>query len=460
MQYNFNIPKEGEFIINSLYEAGFEAYVVGGFIRDRILGLDVSDVDIATDALPDYIERIFSDYKTIDVGKVFGTISIVIGEQTFEVTTFRIDGNYIDGRRPEKVEFSRTLKEDLRRRDFTINAMAYNERVGLVDYFGGYRDLNESLLKTVGPAEKRISEDYLRMLRAIRFAAKYNLSISPKLSDSIRKHSKEIENISAERISKELNKMLLGDRPSLAFDLLYDHGLLEYIFEDLYKAHGFDQMTIHHDLDVYGHTMKVLDNTPKDLDVRLAAIFHDLGKIYTRFIGEDGNGHFYGHEKVSEDICRRELKRLRYDGKTIDTVSALVNRHMDAMNPYTEKRVNRLVRKMGVENLRKLFYLQKADILATNNPEFAFKIDEATCILDDIIEKNKVVFVNQIAIDGDDIIELGYKQGKVIGLILNHITELVADGELINDRQIILKYIRERSYKDEEDNNCRFMFGT
>lgn len=459
MPYNIVIPQKANLILNRLINHGFEAYVVGGYVRDSIIGIKSSDIDITTNARPNQIKEVFKDFKTVDVGIDFGTVVIIIENQQFEVTTYRVDGQYKDGRKPENVEFSTNLIEDLKRRDFTINAMAYSPKDGLVDEFDGQNDLKCKTLRTVGNPLERISEDRLRMLRAIRFANRYDLKIEDELFVAIKENSQYIKDISGERINTEFSKIILSDTPVNGINLLYNSGLLEFIIEDLHKAYGFDQMTIHHNYDVYEHTMRVLKNTDVDLELRLAAIFHDLGKVYTRFIGDDGLGHFYGHEKVSEEICERELRKLRYDKKTITNVMLLVRRHMDAMNTYTEKSVRRLVRKMGIDTTRKLFQLQRADILATNNPDFVTNVDNGLNLLNDIIEQDKVVYVNQINISGTDILNLGYEEGRTIGLILDHVTEQVADGVIENDKECILRYISERSYKDEENNTCRFMFG-
>lgn len=459
MPYNIVIPQKANLILNRLINHGFEAYVVGGYVRDSILGIKSSDIDITTNARPNQIKEVFKDFKTVDVGIDFGTVVIIIENQQFEVTTYRVDGQYKDGRKPENVEFSSNLIEDLKRRDFTINAMAYSPKDGLVDEFDGQNDLKCKTLRTVGNPLERISEDRLRMLRAIRFANRYDLKIEDELFVAIKENSQYIKDISGERINTEFSKIILSNTPVNGINLLYNSGLLEFIIEDLHKAYGFEQMTIHHNYDVYEHTMRVLKNTDVDLELRLAAIFHDLGKVYTRFIGDDGLGHFYGHEKVSEEICERELRKLRYDRKTITNVMLLVRRHMDAMNTYTEKSVRRLVRKMGIDTTRKLFQLQRADILATNNPDFVTNVDNGLNLLNDIIEQDKVVYVNQINISGRDILNLGYEEGRTIGLILDHVTEQVADGVIENDKECILRYISERSYKDEENNTCRFMFG-
>lgn len=460
MQYKFELDENSKLIIDRLNENSYKAYAVGGFVRDSIMGLKNSDIDITTDAKPQEIAEIFCEYDLIDIGSKYGTIIVVIDGIQYEVTTFRSDGDYTDGRRPDYVNFSKDLKTDLLRRDFTVNAMAFHPKQGLVDLFGGRDDIAQRLIRTVGNPDERFEEDYLRMLRAVRFACKLDMNLDKSLSESLKKHATNIRLVSSERINVELVKILMSDNPVKGFNLLYESGLLKYIIEDLYKTKGFDQETIHHQYDLFDHTMMVLKNCPKDLEVRLAAVFHDLGKLSTKFIGEDGQAHFYGHDKVSESLARYYLKKLKFDNKTIDTVSKLVLRHMESMNTYTEKSVKRLIRKIGSDNSRKLFYLQKADVLSTTNPQFVQNVDNAFEILDKIINDQEVVFRNQLAINGHDIIDLGFEEGKIIGQILESITDLVAESKLENDKEVIKKYIVERSYKDGKNNNLGYMFGT
>lgn len=460
MQSNIYLDDQTNLILKKLEDSGYEAFVVGGYVRDAILGNIADDVDVTTNASPNQIQEVFKDFTTVDIGSDFGTITVVVDKKSYEITTYRLESSYIDGRHPDKVEFTRDILEDLKRRDFTINAMAYNPSRGLIDFFGGIEDLNNKVLKTVGDPRLRFEEDYLRMLRAIRFATRFNLDIEEKVFEAIKDRASNIQRISNERINVEFSKILLTDYPVRGMTLLHESGLLKYILPDLDKCVGFDQKTIHHKYDVFEHSMKVLENTSKDLELRLAAICHDIGKIYTMHIGDDGMGHFYGHDKVSQEIAQRELRRLRYDNKTFENVSILVGKHMSAMNPYTEKSIKRLIRNIGEANTRKLLELQRADILATNNPSFTENIDVGEMILEKIISEEGVVFRSQLAINGNDLLKMGYHQGRHIGEILEKITDLISDNELENDRQKILEYINERTFKDEKSNNCRFMFRT
>ncbi len=459
MQYKFDLDKGSELIIKRLNDRSYKAYAVGGFVRDSLLKVKTSDIDITTDARPQEVMDIFADYKLVDIGIKYGTVAIIIDACSYEVTTFRSDGLYSDGRRPDEVTFSKDLREDLSRRDFTVNAMAYNPNEGLIDFFGGQDDLRKGQIKTVGDPNKRFEEDYLRMLRAIRFACKLDMDLDGALVEAIKIRAENIVKVSFERIGQEFSKILMTDKPVKGINLLYETGLLKYIIEDLYKTKGFDQETIHHQYDLFDHSMSVLSFVPKDLELRLAAIFHDLGKLYTKFIGQDGQAHFYGHDKQSASLAMDYLRRLKFDNKTIDNVVHLISRHMESMNVYTEKSVKRLIRKIGTDNCRKLFYLQKADILSTNNPQFVDNIENAFEILDKILRDDEVVFRKQLAIDGNDIIDLGFEEGRIVGQILEEITDLVADKKIANEKEAIEKYIADRSYKDGQTNNIRYMFG-
>lgn len=370
-----------------------------------------------------------------------------------------MDKDYKDGRKPEGVVFTSNLEEDLNRRDFTINAMAYNPKRGLVDLFSGQEDLKNKLLNTVGDPKERFNEDYLRMLRAIRFANRFDLKLAKDVENAIKKNASSIGKISKERIQAELSQILLSDKPDRGVSLLQKMGLLKYIAKDLDEMVGFDQKTIHHQYDLFEHTMQVLGKTPKDLIVRLAALFHDIGKLSTMSIDKNGQAHFYGHDKASAKKAQIELTKLRYDKKIISQVIQLIEKHMNSANTYTDKSVKRLLRKIGKNQVERLFALQEADILATNNPHFIENIHNARKLLKNILESQDLVYENQVEITGKDLIEIGYKEGIELGQALAIVKNQVLEGNLENDRQIIIKYIKERSKKDEKTNSCRFQSG-
>lgn len=429
-----------EEVLFRLEDKGYKSYLVGGFVRDKLMGKAPSDVDIATKACPDEIKEVFKDYKTLDVGKAFGTIKLVTDDRDYEITTFRKDFSYKDKRRPGSVIFADTIEEDLKRRDFTINAMALSKDE-LIDPYGGQADLEAKIIRAVGNPYERINEDYLRALRAVRFAANLGFEIENDLKEAIRSKVKNLAYISAERQTAEIDKILLGSDPARGLRLLDETGLLGEIFPEVKAMVGFDQHSPHHYLDCFDHTLKVLEGTPLDLTIRLAALFHDTGKPSTFFLDENGNGRFFGHQKISKDLAEERLRYLKYSKKLIEDVGVLIGRHMDSSNPYTEKSVARLLRKIGEENLKRLFDLQEADILATVHDDIS-NIDKGRNLLKEILEKKPVLSRKDLAINGRDLTKIGFDEGPDIGIILGEIEREVFDGTLLNDRQTLLNEAR------------------
>lgn len=434
-----------EEVLARLEKVGYESYLVGGFVRDRIMGRASSDVDIATKARPNQIEEIFKDLKIIDVGKNFGTIRVIGHGQEYEITTFRKDFSYKDKRRPGQVVFADEIESDLERRDFTINAMALRNNE-LIDPFGGQEDIKEKIIRAVGNPYERISEDYLRALRAVRFAANLGFDIERNLEEAIKKNSKNLAYISVERQAAELDKILIGPDPARGIRLLGKLGLLGEIFPEVKEMVGFDQHSPHHYLDCFDHSLKVLEGTPPDLVTRLGALFHDTGKPATFFLDEEGNGRFFGHQKISQEIAEKRLKYLKYPKKTIEDVGILIGRHMDSSNPYTEKSVARLLRRIGEDNLRRLFDLQEADILATVHDDIS-NIEKGRILLKEILERKPVLSRKDLAINGKDLIGLGFEQGPLLGEILKEIERRVFEENLTNDRKTLLDMARNLGQK-------------
>lgn len=431
-----------KYLINRLEEEGFETYLVGGAVRDKLLGKEIHDIDLTTRARPNDIMRIFSDLKLIDIGKKFGTIKVICKSKEYEITTFRAESSYKDKRHPDEISFSNTIEEDLKRRDFTINAMA--QRKGeIIDLFGGRKDLERKVIRAVGNPYERIEEDYLRALRAVRFATVLDFSIEDNLKDAIKNMAGHIEVISKERIRDEVDKILLAKNPSRGIRLLDEVGLLAYIFPEVKKMVGFDQHSSHHNLDLFDHTMKVLEMSPKKLKTRLAALFHDTGKIDTFFLDENGEGRFFGHQEISEKIIRKRLKVLKYPKKFIEDTSLLVQRHMDNTNTYTKKSVRKLLRKVGEENIYNLFDLQRADVLATvhDNTE---NILLAKKYLEEILNSDLPRKEDQIDFSGRDLLDLGFEEGKELGMVLKEVYGLVMDEKLVNKKSEIIKYIKNK----------------
>ena len=426
-------------ILKQLEDAGFESYAVGGCVRDELLNRVNFDVDITTSARPDEIKEVFKDYKIIDIGAKFGTIKVLDEDSEYEITTMRRESGYSDKRHPEKIAFTDDIKEDLKRRDFTINAMAKrNDQI--IDLFDGKKDLKDKIIRAVGDPNERIKEDVLRSLRAVRFATTLNFDISDDLKKAIRNNAESIEEISKERIQVELNKILLADEPRRGILLLDEVRLLEYIFPEVFATKDFDQHSSFHSENLYDHTLSVLEKTPPILEVRMAALYHDVGKIDTFFLDENGEGRFFGHQSLSEELLVERLKKLKYSRKFIENTSILVKRHMDNTNTYTKKSVRKLLRNIGEENLLNLFKLQRADVMSTKHADDS-NIDLGLALLDEIKNDDIPTNKSQIKINGNDLKKLGFKEGKELGRTLENIENLIYDEKLKNNKEDIINYI-------------------
>lgn len=451
MNIKIEIPKEVEKIIKMLEEEGFEAYIVGGCVRDSILGIEPKDWDICTSATTEEIKLVFGANHVVPTGEKHGTMTVVMEENAYEVTTFRKDTTYSDNRHPDEVIFVKNIKEDLGRRDFTINAMAYSPHSGLVDPYGGIYDLECSMLRCVGNPDLRFSEDALRILRALRFAANYGLQIEEKTGLAIKKHAHTLSFIAKERITSELLSMLgKADKPGEI--LMQYKEVLFYIIPELRVCDGFDQNTPWHEFDVLEHIIKVVDNidttgfTETELQTtRLAALLHDIGKPDTYTLDKNTNtGHFYGHPKVSSLIAVKVCKeRLRLASSMYKDVIDLVLYH-DLRRMATKRMMN----KLGEGKTLMLLELQKADAASggLNIPdqkkaarqqdiEYA---DNAKKELEDIVKKKEAVQIKDLDINGNDLKALGIKPGPVYTIILNSLLESVMDGILKNSKDDLI----------------------
>lgn len=441
--YKIKIPDGANKILNILYKNGYDGYLVGGCVRDSILGREPEDWDICTDCRPEEMVKLFASFKLVATGLRHGTITVIIGEENYELTTYRFDGDYTDGRHPDRVVFIDELREDLRRRDFTINAMAYNDRLGLIDYYGGLEDISNKSIRSVGHPLERFREDYLRMLRGVRFASQLGYRIEEDTFKAIQELSKYIVNISGERIREELNKILLSRLPSRGLRLLNKSNLLTYIIPELKEAVGFNQHNPHHNRDVFEHSLEVIDNTEDDLVLRLAALFHDIGKPRTFTIGQDGIGHFYGHNVKGKDLTEKIMKRLKYDNKTIEKVSILVKEHMCKYNNISDKGIKRLINRLGKDNIGRLFKLQIADRQASVAGNNIGDILQLKNRVEEILNESQPLSVKDLDINGYDLMELGIKEGREIGLILESLLERVLEDPKINKRDLLREIVVE-----------------
>lgn len=436
------ISENAKKIISVIESAGYEAFAVGGCVRDFIMHRACDDIDITTSAKPDELERILSEngIHFIETGLKHGTVTAVINGENYEITTYRTDGDYKDSRHPESVEFVADIKEDLSRRDFTVNAMAYNERKGIVDLFGGKADLEKGVIRAVGDPDKRFKEDALRIMRAIRFASVLSFSVEPETKKAIFDNRKLLKNVSAERIFSELSKLIMGDN---VFTVLKDYrDIIAVVIPELEPIFNVPQNTKWHIYNVWEHTCKAVDSAPKDLALRLAMLFHDIGKAYTRTTDEKGTDHFIGHQRVSALYTEKALKRLKVPNEIYDRVMFLVPIH-DMHIGTEDKKIKKWLSKAGESNLRDLIEVKRADKLA-QNPEMTEQELENLNItqsrLDKIISDGEPFTVKDLAVNGNDMIALGL-QGRQIGEALDNLLEKVIDNELPNEKSALIKYV-------------------
>jgi tRNA nucleotidyltransferase (CCA-adding enzyme) len=434
-EIKIDIPAGAEHIIRTIEAAGYEAYVVGGCVRDALLLRTPNDWDITTSARPEQVKKLFS--HTLDTGLKHGTITIMLDGEGYEVTTYRVDGAYLDGRHPEEVSFTNLLSEDLRRRDFTINAMAYHPERGLVDLFEGRADLERHVIRCVGDAKERFSEDALRMMRAVRFAAQLNFTIDQDTREAAKALCENLQKVSHERIHDELLKLLCSEHPGRMLDL-YELGLTAQFLPEFDQEMSCEQNTKYHCYTVGVHTIKVLENTPADKIIRLAALLHDVGKLYTK-TEKDGTDHFYGHAAVSAKRAEEILKDLRFDNETIKQVCTLVKYHdprMELDGPH----VRGLMHNVGVELFPQLILLMRGDMLAKS--AYAQKsmgnIDRLEEIYLESLAAGDCVTLKDLAVTGRDLQEIGIPKGKRLGDILNKLLLDVIEAPEKNNREILL----------------------
>ena len=442
-----NIPRGAAAIIDTLQSNGFEAYLVGGCVRDSILKRPVHDWDITTSATPDEMKKVFADTKIIETGIKHGTLTILSVDGFYECTTYRIDGAYSDGRHPDIVRFTKSLAEDLKRRDFTINAMAYNDTEGLIDLFGGRLDLMNHVIRCVGNPEDRFKEDVLRIMRALRFAAQLGFDLEMKTKIAVFQMSDTLTKVSAERINSEFCKMLTQTMDS---QIINDYREIIAVFiPEIRDMFGFEQNSPYHIFDVWHHTIEVLTEVnyfanPNDVILALAAFFHDIGKPHSYQDGPDGIRHFYGHAAKSAEIADSIMRRMRFDNDTRNSVVTLVKYHDADIKPEA-KYIKRWLNKLGSEPLlRCLFVLKDSDIRGQtleNRVKRLREVDKLFTVLNEVIEQQACFSLKDLAVNGGDLIAAGMKPGKEIGAVLNQMLELVLNDECANDKDALLKAV-------------------
>lgn len=436
------LPDYAQTVLQRLEQYGYEAYVVGGCVRDSLLGLEPKDWDVCTNATPQQVLRVFRRFHVIKTGLKHGTVTVMVGRVPVEVTTFRLDGAYSDNRHPDAVSFVAHVEEDLSRRDFTINAMAYTPRRGLVDAFGGQQDLAARLIRCVGEPDARFHEDGLRIMRALRFAARYDFGMESETAYSIRRNRHLLANISAERLYKELKGLLVGNG-ALGMLLAFPE-VLAVIIPELEPCIGFCQHTPHHLYDVWTHLAHAVQAAPPDEVLRLSMLLHDIAKPACFSLDEDGRGHFYGHPQKGADMARVILNRLKSDNATLDAVVCLVREH-DEPFPVTRAGMRRLIGRLGEERVRQLIEVKRADMAAQSpykREEKAAALREGVLLFEEVLEEAHAFTVRDLAINGRDLMQAGMPAGPAIGRTLAALLHEVQEERLENTREALMNRLK------------------
>ena len=438
-----DMPKNVDTAINLLQSAGFEAYAVGGCVRDSLLGKTPNDWDITTSAKPEDMKSVFADFHCIDTGIKHGTVTVVIDGEPLEITTFRLDGEYEDNRHPKSVTFTSNLGADLGRRDFTVNAMAYSKKTGTVDLFGGQNDLKNKIIRCVGDPDRRFNEDALRILRALRFASALDFEIEEKTAQSLLKNCALLGNISEERIAKELLKLVCGKG---AKRILTDFApVLFEILPELQPMYKNSHDNPHHCYDIYEHTLIAVESIDPEPTLRFAMLLHDCGKPAVKKFDENGVAHFYGHQRISAEISAQILARLKVSNKFRDEILFLVSNH-DRWELYenTEK-MPRYLSKFGLDGVMNLLKVMRADVLA-QSPEYRYRLDQiadAEETAKNLAAQKPCLSLSELQINGRTLMDIGIPQGRKLGAVLAQLLDEVIDGVTKNTQEALTTRARE-----------------
>ena len=438
-----DMPKNVDTAINLLQSAGFEAYAVGGCVRDSLLGKTPNDSDITTSAKPEDMKSVFADFHCIDTGIKHGTVTVVIDGEPLEITTFRLDGEYEDNRHPKSVTFTSNLGADLGRRDFTVNAMAYSKMTGTVDLFGGQNDLKNKIIRCVGDPDRRFNEDALRILRALRFASALDFEIEEKTAQSLLKNRALLGNISEERIAKELLKLVCGKG---AKRILTDFApVLFEILPELQPMYKNSHDNPHHCYDIYEHTLIAVESIDPEPTLRFAMLLHDCGKPAVKKFDENGVAHFYGHQRISAEISAQILARLKVSNKFRDEILFLVSNH-DRWELYenTEK-MPRYLSKFGLDGVLNLLKVMRADVLA-QSPEYRYRLDQiadAEETAKNLAAQKPCLSLSELQINGRTLMDIGIPQGRKLGAVLAQLLDEVIDGVTKNTQEALTTRARE-----------------
>lgn len=438
-----DMPKNVDTAINLLQSAGFEAYAVGGCVRDSLLGKTPNDWDITTSAKPENMKSVFADFHCIDTGIKHGTVTVVIDGEPLEITTFRLDGEYEDNRHPKSVTFTSNLGADLGRRDFTVNAMAYSKMTGTVDLFGGQNDLKNKIIRCVGDPDRRFNEDALRILRALRFASALDFEIEEKTAQSLLKNCALLGNISEERIAKELLKLVCGKGAKRILT-----GFAPVLFEilpELQPMYKNSHDNPHHCYDIYEHTLIAVESIDPEPTLRFAMLLHDCGKPAVKKFDENGVAHFYGHQRISAEISAQILARLKVSNKFRDEILFLVSNH-DRWELYenTEK-MPRYLSKFGLDGVLNLLKVMRADVLA-QSPEYRYRLDQiadAEKTAKKLAAQKPCLSLSELQINGRTLMDIGIPQGRKLGAVLAQLLDEVIDGVTKNTQEALTTRARE-----------------
>ena len=438
---NYELPETGLFVQQRLETHGFEAYFVGGLVRDLLRGAPAHDADLATNALPEEVAAAFPDCPVLKTGIKHGTVTVLVDHEPVEVTTFRVESGYSDARHPDKVKFTRRLEDDLARRDFTVNAMALHPIKGITDPFGGRRDLQAGVLRCVGNSRDRFREDALRILRALRFSSVLSFRLDPATAAAAAALKENIRLLSRERVQSECSKLLCGKNVRQVL-LLYPD-ILSVVFPFLQQMQGFQQHNEHHCFDLLEHTACAVEQIAPQTHLRLAALLHDCAKPECFRLGDNGVGHFYGHAPLGAKKAEALLRELKYDNRTLQIVPLLVRWH-DAPIEETSRMIKRRLNQIGEAALRDLLQLQRADTLALA-PQYHERLahfDRLQVILEEVLQQDACFSVKKLAVSGNDLRRLGYA-GRAIGQAQRLLVDAVIDERVTNDRDQLLQYLKE-----------------
>lgn len=439
-----NIPSQVNRALEILCGGGHSAFIVGGAVRNILMGIPVHDWDIASSALPSEALELFKAYRTVETGVKHGTVTVIIDGMSLEITTFRIEKGYSDNRHPDSVDFTRKIDADLSRRDFTVNAIAYSPQAGFVDPFGGREDIERGVIRCVGEADKRFGEDALRILRALRFAAVLGFEIEPETAESIKKSYRLLENISVERIFAELSKLICGKN---AGKILREYKeVIFFILPELASTDGCTQNHERHIFDVWGHTVAAIENIPPEPALRFAMLFHDSGKPKCKTTDENGVDHFYSHGKTSKKIAFDAMARLKTSNKFKEHVCNLVEFHDFLPDKISRKTYKKYIARLGIDTIKELFLVREADVRA-QNPKFLKDSLAENGIgrktLEEIEKESSCFKIGDLAVNGKDLAEAGIDPSPVMGEILNRLLDEVMEDKLENEKELLIKRAKQ-----------------